>query len=65
MKHPLDQFLHASLSKVNENDVPAFEEFQEKSALAKENQPLDQWLKNQTNSESIDNPDFAEFLNPY
>ena len=62
MKHPLDQFLHNSLSKVNENDVPAFEEFQEKSVLANENQPLDQWLKNQTNSESIDNPDFAEFL---
>lgn len=62
MKHPLDQFLHSSLSKVNENDVPSFDEFQEKSILTKENQPLDQWLKNQTHYESIEKPDFAEFL---
>jgi len=62
MKHPLDQFLHSSLSKVNVNDVPSFEEFQEKSANSNEKQPLDQWLKNQTHSESTEKLDFTEFI---
>jgi len=62
MKHPLDQFLHASLSNVVENEVPSFEAFQEKLTHAKEDQSLDQWLKNQTNSAPLENPNFAEFL---
>jgi hypothetical protein len=61
MKHPLDQFLHASLSNAVENDVPSFESFQEKSVIPKEDQ-LDHWLENHTNSVPLENPNFAEFL---
>ncbi len=61
MKHPLDQFLHASLSNAVENDVPSFESFQEKSVIPKKDQ-LDHWLENQTNSVPLENPNFAEFL---
>lgn len=62
MKHPLDQFLNASLSNAVENDVPSFESFQEKLSIAKEDQSLDHWLENQTNSAPLENPNFAEFL---
>ena len=62
MKHPLDQFLYHYFSDKKEEQIPSFEEFQEHWKSENEGAQLDQWLKNQSDTEKTGKVDFNEFL---